>query len=141
MLPAALMVLPALPLTPNGKVDRRALPPPDDMVAEPTTTHRPADTPTEETIAGIWQQVLGMTRVGATDNFFALGGHSLLATQVIARVRSAFGLELPLRVLFEAPTVAGLAERVDAGRRLLHEIAGLSGAEVRDRLADGRPGA
>ncbi|HEY0604627.1 MAG TPA: condensation domain-containing protein, partial [Herpetosiphonaceae bacterium] len=110
MLPAAIVVLERLPLTPNGKVDRRALPAPDyTQAAETFVAPR---TPLETQIAGIWAEVLGIARVGVTDNFFALGGHSLLATQVITRIREACQIELPLRALFETPTVAGLAEQI-----------------------------
>jgi amino acid adenylation domain-containing protein len=120
MTPSVFVELNALPLTPNGKVDRRALPAPD-----PTNLARPElagaygapRTLVEETLAGIWSKVLGVTQVGAHDSFFDLGGHSLLATQAISRVREAFQLELPLRNLFEAPTVAGLAESVEAAMR------------------------
>ena len=73
--------------------------------------------PLEEEVASIWGAVLGLERIGALDNFFDLGGHSLLATQVISRLREATGVEIPLRALFESPTVAGMAERIDAARR------------------------
>ena len=112
MVPSVIVVLPALPMTRTGKVDRRALPAPGGVQAAPA--YRAPASATEETIAGIWQRVLRVERVGATDNFFDLGGHSLLATQVVARVRSALGVDLPLRILFEHPTVEGLALAVTA---------------------------
>jgi len=116
MLPAAFVFLDHLPLTPNGKVDRRALPAPDrEALAEAAPTG--ARTPTEEVLAELWARVLKAPRVGLHDSFFDLGGHSLLATQLIARVRETFGVDVSLRALFEQPTVAGLAERVDAARR------------------------
>ncbi|WP_164021812.1 non-ribosomal peptide synthetase, partial [Pyxidicoccus trucidator] len=112
MVPSAVVVLSALPLTPNGKVDRRALPAPDfDIEVREHITPR---TPTEERVAQLWSQLLGVQRVNASDNFFDLGGHSLLATQAVSRIRQAFGVELPLRGLFEAPTVEGLARLIDA---------------------------
>ncbi|HST62540.1 MAG TPA: AMP-binding protein, partial [Longimicrobium sp.] len=111
MVPAAFVTLEALPLTANGKLDRRALPAPEFRADEDTYV-APA-TPTEQAIAAIWADILGLEQVGATDNFFELGGHSLLATQVVARIRTTLEVSLPVRALFETHTVRELAERVD----------------------------
>ena len=113
-MPAAFIVLDAFPLNANGKVNRRALPAPDAQRPELDEAFVACRTPTEELLAEIWAHVLGVQRVGIHDNFFQLGGHSLLATQVVSRIREAFKVEMPLRHLFETPTVAGLAERIDA---------------------------
>ncbi len=109
MVPSAFVMLEALPLTPNGKVDRRALPAPDQTRPDLENGFVAPRTPVEKALAGIWTEVLGLKKVGVHDNFFDLGGHSLMATQVISRIRVAFQVEMPLRTLFETPTVAGLA--------------------------------
>ena len=114
MVPSAFVQLEALPLTPNGKVDRRALPAPDRTGLKSEPTFAPHRTPIEEVLAGIWAQVLGCESVDIHDNFFDLGGHSLLATQVMGRLRSVLQVELPLRCLFESPTIAELAESIEA---------------------------
>jgi len=112
MIPSAFMSLEAFPLTPNGKIDRKALPIPE-YVHQASAFVAPRNW-IEEQIAGIWAKVLRLKQVGATDDFFALGGHSLLATQVVSRIRQSLNAEVPLRALFEAPTVAQLAQRVEA---------------------------
>ena len=116
MLPTAFVFLDSLPLTPNGKVDRGALPAPDQSSAALEKGYVAARTPDEEKLAKIWAQVLKLNRVGIHDNFFERGGHSLLATQVMSRLREAFQVEFKLRDLFEHPTVAGLAESLEAIR-------------------------
>ena len=116
MVPAFLVILEQLPLTANGKVDRKALPMPERGRLEMVGEYVEARNEVEAKLVEIWSEVLGIERVGVHDNFFELGGHSLLAVQVITRVRSVFKVELPVRSLFEAPTVAGLSERVEALR-------------------------
>ncbi len=119
MIPAAFVALDALPMTASGKLDRRALPEPDwsgqgaaregEFVAPRTAA--------EQQLAAIWSEVLHLERVGAQDNFFDLGGHSLLAVQVVSRINRELNLSIPLRDLFEAPTLAALAQRVEAARQ------------------------
>jgi len=113
MVPGAFIWLAALPLTPNGKLDRRALPAPARDRAALAVDFRPPRTPTEVLLADLWCELLGLDRVGIEDNFFDLGGHSLLATRLLARIRTAFGVELALRELFTSPTVEALAEAID----------------------------
>jgi len=117
MVPSHFLLIPALPLTPNGKVDRRAL-----AQLNPTSHHVEENfaaprTPDEELLASIWASVLEIKRVGIYDNFFTLGGHSLLATQVMSRCRSRFEVDLPLRALFDNPTIAGLSAQIQAVRQ------------------------
>ncbi|MCG6135476.1 MAG: amino acid adenylation domain-containing protein [Nostoc sp. LLA-1] len=111
MVPSAIVILESLPLTPNGKIDRRALPAPESS-SELSDKYVAPHTPIEEILALIWQQVLKVELVGRHDNFFELGGHSLLATQLISRVRSSLKVELPLRSLFAAPTIAQLSPNI-----------------------------
>ncbi|HEV2733435.1 MAG TPA: amino acid adenylation domain-containing protein, partial [Longimicrobiaceae bacterium] len=126
MLPSAYVSLEALPQTPNGKTDRRALPAPEAAGADAGGYTAPR-TPTEEVLAGIYADVLGVERVDAHADFFDLGGHSLLATRAVARAREAFGVDVELGLLFEAPSVAALAARVDG---LLREGAGMQAPPI-----------
>ena len=113
MVPARFVLLEALPLTPNGKIDRRALSSQEVSAVEPASDASVPRTPTEELLAGLFAELLEIEQVGVAGDFFELGGHSLLATQLLSRVRAAFRVELPLRSLFEQPTVGGLAQEID----------------------------
>jgi len=148
MVPAAFVLLETLPLSTNGKVDRRTLPMPDQVRPHLEEAFVAPGNAVEEVVAGIWAEVLGVERVGVLDNFFELGGHSLLATQVISRVQEAFQVEVPLRSMFESPTVAGLAvsletiggvapqDLIKIAEALL-QVNELSADEVKMMLADG----
>ncbi len=113
MVPSAFVVMGQLPLTPNGKIDRRALPKPDSIKSEWAGVDVAPRNAIEEVLVKIWAEVLGVKRVGIDDNFFELGGHSLLATQLVSRVREAFGVELPLRSVFEAPAIGQLSKVIE----------------------------
>jgi acyl carrier protein len=111
MVPSDFVRLSRMPLTPNGKLDRNALPAPE---REAAAEYAAPDTPTERALAELWQLMLRVERIGAKDNFFESGGHSLLAMRLVGRVRERFGVELPLKHVFERPTLAGLAQAIDA---------------------------
>ncbi|MGW7331383.1 amino acid adenylation domain-containing protein, partial [Streptomyces sp. NPDC054840] len=160
MLPSAIMPLAALPVTPNGKLDRRALPAPPEEGARRAEFAAPT-TATEELAAAVWGEVLGTGRIGRHDDFFALGGHSLRATRVVSRLGARLGTGVPLRLLFEHPTLERFASALDAlrgdgrgsaaaanpvtaiGARPAGEPAPLSFAQQRlwflDQLQPGRP--
>jgi amino acid adenylation domain-containing protein len=125
MVPAAFVKMDAFPVTPNGKLDRRALPAPDEECC--AGDHSGPQNRTEELLAEIWAEVLGRRPIGIRDNFFELGGHSLLATRLIARVQEAFQMELPLRSLFAAPTIAELASTIEGEKGERKESPGFSG--------------
>jgi AMP-binding enzyme/phosphopantetheine binding protein len=142
MIPSAFVVLDELPLTASGKVDRRRLPPPNEQRPELSESFVAPRTPIERELAGIWEEVLKVKGVGIYDNFFALGGHSLLATRVITRVNEALLIEMPLRAMFEQPTIAGSALAAAQAmtlqreaRQLLSELSEMSEEEAQ-RLLD-----
>jgi amino acid adenylation domain-containing protein len=117
MVPATFVILQALPLTPNGKVDRNSLPGPDGARFASEESYVPPRTPVEEILTRLWAELLGVERCGLHDNFFKLGGHSLLATQLISRVRQVLHVDLPLRSLFESPTIGEFALAIHAAMK------------------------
>jgi len=145
MLPSAFVSLGALPLTPHGKVDRRVLPEPGGQRNDLGGSYVAPRNAVEEVLADIWAQVLEVERVGAHDNFFDLGGHSLLGTQVTSRIFDAFNVELPLRHLFQSPTLSALAEalletapdrfKTERKAELLSRLSRLSDEQVQAMLA------
>ncbi|MDM8557744.1 amino acid adenylation domain-containing protein [Candidatus Parabeggiatoa sp. HSG14] len=112
MVPSAFVMLEAIPLTPNGKIDRCALLTLETFQGNLENYIAPC-TATEETLASIWREILGLEQVGIHDNFFEVGGHSLLATQVMSRIRDTFSVDIPLHYLFESPTVASFAQHIE----------------------------
>ncbi|MEH1781195.1 MAG: amino acid adenylation domain-containing protein [Nostoc sp.] len=129
MVPSAFVLMKALPLTPSGKLDRRRLRAPDSSLREVEDKFVAPSTPTEEVVAAIWIEVLGLQQVGINDNFFELGGHSLLATQIISRLREAFSIELPLRHIFETPKIASLSKAIETARSAESQAQSDSGIE------------
>jgi acyl carrier protein len=134
MVPSAFVILDELPLTPNGKVDRKALPSPDKNRAASQAEFVAPRNELEEIVADVWSQVLGIEQISVHDNFFELGGHSLLATQVVSRLRDALEIELSLQRLFEAMTIAQIAEVIEA--IFVAEYESLSEEEVAQYLED-----
>jgi len=114
MVPAQIVFMAAFPQTPNKKVDRKALPAPEGDLHESQDSFEPPASEIEEAVAGLWRELLGIQRIGRQDDFFEAGGHSLLAMQLVRRIRDRFGVDLLLRNLFEHPTVAALAEAIEA---------------------------
>ncbi|MGK7931603.1 MAG: amino acid adenylation domain-containing protein, partial [Microcystaceae cyanobacterium] len=116
MIPSAFVLLENLPLTPNGKIDRKALPTPDFSNTNQDSFIPPV-TPSQQILASIWQSTLKIEQISLNDNFFELGGHSLLATQVISRIRETFSLDLPIRTLFEHPTLEQLSQQIETSQQ------------------------
>ena len=115
MIPSAFVFLDALPMTPNGKVDRNALPAPDSRRPASGSPYVAPRDAVEQVVAGIWAEALGLDQVGVFDDFFALGGHSLLSTRIVARIKEAFAVEVPLHRIFSDPTVAALSAALRQG--------------------------
>jgi acyl carrier protein len=151
MLPSAFVVLESIPLTPSGKLDRRSLPAPE-LGAFLSHEYQPPESDVERELAHIWQDLLGVARVGRNDHFFELGGHSLLAMQVIVRIRMSMGLELPISALFEQPMLKQLALYLEGRREealfqnlssggdeldvLLDEVASMSESQVQELMRE-----
>ena len=136
MLPSAFVKMTELPLTPNGKIDRKALPAPEQSTGETSLDHEAERTPVEQIVANIFSDILGIDRIGSRADFFESGGHSLLATRLISRVREAFQVELPVRALFESPTITGLAAKIE---NALREANGLALPVIKPAERDENP--
>jgi acyl carrier protein len=148
MIPSGFVLVEQLPHTPSGKIDRRALPAFEAATTEASENFIAPRTPVEEVLAEVWSEVLGVERVGVEDHFFDLGGHSLLATRILSHVRRLFRRELPLQVVFEATTVAKLAQAVIESEaqpgqtekiaRVLRRLKSISPDEMQTALAERR---
>ena len=139
MVPSGFVFVDALPLTPTGKLDRRSLQQRELAPVRPMHGMLAPRTPTEEALALIWTEVLGLASVGVHDDFFELGGNSLLATQLIARVRRALEVDLAVDAVFDLPTIADLAGAVDQMRQLVGELEQLSADDIQRLLARAGP--
>ena len=147
MVPSAFVKLAGFPLTPNGKVDRRALPEPDQSAMVSRAYEAPEGEIEVRCIAGVWEELLGLERVGRQDHFFDLGGHSLLAVQSMVRLQEKFGIDIPLRDLFEKPVLSSVAELVVSAQLdsflesdiadMEKELDALTETELRAILLDG----
>jgi hypothetical protein len=135
MVPPAFVVLESLPRTATGKIDRKALPAPQESA---DAEHAPPQGATEELLAAQWSVLLKRERIGRKDNFFDLGGHSLLATQLVSRIREAFSTQLPVRELFEHPTLLSQALAIEAHRKAALSRANVSASDLYRRLEDTR---
>ncbi len=146
MVPSFFVFLESLPLTPNGKVDRKALPEPDHVRPDLEETFVGPRNQVEEVLTGIWTEILDIEKVGVYDNFFELGGHSILVTRLVSRIRDALQVEVPLRTIFEMPTVAELTEmlfqdpekrsKIEKTAELLVKLANLSETEAAAMLKE-----
>ena len=134
MTPSAFVTLDSLPRLPNGKINRKALPAPDKTALEAKTAYEPPPSPVEKQVAEIWARLLGVERIGTRDNFFDLGGHSLLVTQLVARVYDVFQVSIPLRSIFEKPTIVELALVIE--EELIREIAQYTEKEAESLLKE-----
>jgi acyl carrier protein len=132
MMPTAFHRLDALPMTSNGKVDRAVLPHPETFVSDRVADPTPPRTPVEQRVAGIVATLLGLYRVGVNENFFLLGVHSLLGTQIVSRVREAYGVEMPLKGLFDNPTVAAMSVEIE--RLVVERLEAMSDEQVQRLL-------
>jgi amino acid adenylation domain-containing protein len=137
MLPSAFVALDSMPLSPNGKVDRGALPSAESGSLARPASFDPGRTPVEELLVQVWAVTLGVERVGLHDNFFELGGHSLMVAQMVSRLRDVLSLELPVRTLFENPTVAELAEHIEKIQREAQKRARPFNADTGEDLEEG----